>query len=91
MERYFCGPQKPCTQPQYTKYFGRNLNRPLQEQELTSKKEIVLYKRKFGRIGFEVLAGVTAKSIVFWDVTPFSPVEVYQFFEGPTASIFSVK
>jgi hypothetical protein len=32
---------------------------------------------KEDRVGFEVLTVVTMKSIIFWDVTPYSLVEVH--------------
>jgi hypothetical protein len=37
---------------------------------------------EFEFIGFDILTVVTLKMVIFWDVTPSSPVEVYRCFGG---------
>jgi hypothetical protein len=34
------------------------------------------------RVGLEVLAAVVQESLIFWDITPCSPLKVYRRFGG---------
>jgi hypothetical protein len=52
-------------------------------------EKIVIKRKKFG---FEALAAVAMESTSFWDVTPYSLVEIYQDFGAHhTASTFNVE
>jgi hypothetical protein len=50
-------------------------------------------KTKEGRyyVGIEVLTAVVTKSIIFWDITPRSPLSVTDVSEEHIASIFRVE
>jgi hypothetical protein len=42
-------------------------------------------------VGFEVLIELTKKCVVFWDVTPCSPVKAHPIFRTSYASVFKAK
>jgi hypothetical protein len=45
----------------------------------------------YGHVGFEVFTAVVMKSIIFWDITPCSPLSVNRRLEEHIASIFRVE
>jgi hypothetical protein len=56
---------------------------------LETRYEIYLLGRHY--VGFEVLIAVVIRSTLFWDVSPYSPENVYLRFGKLTACIFRSK
>jgi hypothetical protein len=51
------------------------------------KSTLIKFKNMF-TVGFEPLVAMTMHSMVFWDMTPFSPVKIHRRAALPSLSVY---